>query len=138
MQLTPHFTLEEFTRSDKAKTLGISNEPPPEVVENLRLLCVNVLEPVRVKLGEVIHVNSGYRSPDLNSAVGGVATSHHVTGQAADIELGDCTPESNKRLFEAIRDGEGHWTQLIDERNYGWVHVSYVSGNLKRQVLHLK
>ena len=85
IRLSEHFTLEEFVRSRKAQARGIKNEPPEEAVGWMKKLCQQVLEPVRLAWGQPIFVNSGYRSPELNSAVGGVPNSQHCLGQAADI-----------------------------------------------------
>ena len=100
-QLTPHFKLSEFTKSSTATARKIDNTPSQEVISNLKALCQNVLEPLRAyvnesspskgdKRGSVpIIIGSGYRSPALNKAVGGVANSQHMTGEAADIHLPD-------------------------------------------------
>ena len=85
MKLTEHFTLEEFQRSAKAAELGIENRVPEGLVANLRHLCEEVLEPLREHFGEAVYVTSGYRCPQLNKAVGGVANSQHMRGEAADI-----------------------------------------------------
>ena len=86
MNLTQHFTLAEMIRSGAAVRLNISNEPSAEVVENLRLLCENILEPLRRRFG-VIRITSGYRCQALNQAVGGVGHSQHLCGEAADIHV---------------------------------------------------
>ena len=85
--------------------------------------------------GKAITVNSGYRCSKLNAAVGGAKTSQHMRGEAADITAGSKT--ENKKLFELIRDNLP-FDQLIDESNYSWVHVSYVSTSKNRkQILSL-
>lgn len=86
MQLSPNFTLEEFTRNSR----GFVNKPSPEVVERLRWLCVFVLEPLRAHFNCPIKITSGYRSPELNAIVGGEATSFHLADgdrAAADIQI---------------------------------------------------
>ena len=85
MQLSEHFTLSEFTRSATASARGIDNTPSPEAIDNLRALCREVLEPLRRQLDRPVVISSGYRSPKLNKLVGGVRTSQHMTGEAADI-----------------------------------------------------
>ena len=85
-----HFTLKEFVKSDTARRLGIDNTPSPQVEERLRQLVDYVLDPLREAYGKPIYVNSGYRCPALNRAVGGVAHSQHLTGEAADITGGNC------------------------------------------------
>ena len=89
LQLTTHFTLSEFIRSEKAQSKGIDNTPSLEAVSNLQYLCQQVLEPLRVWLGKPVVINSGYRCSQLNHLVGGVSNSQHQTGEAADIRLPD-------------------------------------------------
>lgn len=84
--LTPHFTLAEFVRSGVAIRHNIANTPTPNAINNLRLLCENVLEPLRRRFG-VIRITSGYRCEELNNMVGGKPNSQHLLGQAADIHL---------------------------------------------------
>ena len=87
--LTPHFKLSEFIKSSTATARKIDNTPSQEVISNLQVLCQNVLEPLREYFNCPIIIGSGYRSPALNKAVGGVANSQHMTGEAADIHLPD-------------------------------------------------
>ena len=137
MQLTENFSLNEMIKSETALRQGLDNTPPDDVVENLRLLCEQVLQPLRVAYGRGIKVNSGYRSPDVNAAVGGSRTSDHCKGQAADIEIPGV---ANYDLAKYISD-YFQFTQLILEfytpgiPDSGWVHVSYDPKNLKRQVM---
>ena len=124
----------ELTRSAEAVRRGIDNVPPPEVKVRLSALITRLLDPVRELWGGPITVNSGFRCPVLNKAVGGVPSSQHVRGEAADITVG--SPEENRRLFELIRTSGLDFDQLIDERNYAWLHLSYSTRN-RKQVLHL-
>lgn len=87
MTITPHFTLEELTSSATATRKGIDNSPSTQAVINLALLCVYLLEPIRSYAGRPIVITSGYRCKALNTAVGGVAGSYHLTGHAADIRI---------------------------------------------------
>ena len=87
--LSEHFRLTEFTTSLVAVTRRIDNTPPLSAVSNLQQLCLHVLEPLRAHLGHAVRINSGYRSPRLNAAVGGVKTSDHTRGCAADIFIPD-------------------------------------------------
>lgn len=121
MNLTKDFTLEELIHSDAAVKNGISNLPTDEIVYNLTALAQDVLQPVRDALGAPIKINSGYRSLDVNSLIGGKSTSQHIKGEAADIE---CESLGNKVLFEKIKE-LGVFDQLIDEKNLSWVHVSH-------------
>lgn len=129
------FTIKELTRSTTAEAKKIDNTPTKEAEANLTELINKVLDPLRRAYGNPITVTSGYRSPRLNAAVGGVKTSQHQKGQAADITAG--SPEENKRLFDLAQELKLPFCQLIDEKRYRWVHISYDKNNAKRQVLHL-
>jgi zinc D-Ala-D-Ala carboxypeptidase len=137
MKLTQHFSLEEMTKSQTASRKGIDNTAPPEVVENLKALCENVLEKIRIHFGKPLSINSGYRGPKLNKAIGGAKNSQHMTGQAADIEM---VGMDNKILFCWIKDNL-EFDQLILEYykpgipDSGWVHVSWNSNGNRKQVL---
>ena len=128
MRLSKDFTLSEFTDTDT----GLPNEPGQEEIRNLKLLVQKVLQPARNKFG-VINVTSGYRSPEVNSAVGGSATSDHVHGRAADIQCEDMAT-----VFNYIRKYLP-FKQLIWEFGTdvqpGWIHVSYDVLNNRGEVL---
>ena len=113
-----YFTIRELTKSTTAIKKGIDNTPTREVTSNLIYLIDNILDPLREAWGEPLIVTSGYRSPKLNKAVGGSATSQHVKGQAADIRTLKDTPEENKRLFELVQKLGLPFDQLINEYNY--------------------
>lgn len=131
-----YFTIAEMCKSETADRKGIDNRCNKEHVERLKALIENVLDPLREKYGKPIIVNSGYRSPELNKAVGGSATSDHMKGCAADITGGN--PSENKKLFYMIQSLGLSFDQLIDEKNFAWVHVSYRSENENRkQILAL-
>lgn len=137
MQLTENFSLNEMIKSETALRHGLDNTPNEEVINNLRLLCEHVLQPLRTAYGRGIKVNSGYRAPEVNAAVGGSRTSDHCKGQAADIEIPGI---ANYDLAHYISQ-YFNFTQLILEfytpgiPDSGWVHVSYDPVNLKRQVM---
>jgi zinc D-Ala-D-Ala carboxypeptidase len=128
MLLSRNFTLAELTDTDT----GIANNPSQEEIRNLKLLVQKVLQPVRDKFG-VINVTSGYRSPGVNSAVGGSATSDHVHGRAADIQCEDMAT-----VFKYIRKNLP-FKQLIWEFGTDaqpkWIHVAYDANNNKGEVL---
>lgn len=129
-----YFTIEELTRSATATTRGIDNTPTPEIKANLERLVDKVLDGLREIYGKPITVNSGYRCPELNKAVGGSKTSDHVKGFAADLTGG--SKQENEKIFNIIRDNFA-WTQLINERDFSWVHVSYNPNRLRKQVLKM-
>lgn len=132
-----HFTMGEMMRSDTADRRGIDNRCSKEDAERLKKLIENVLDPLREAYGKPIKVNSGYRCPELNKAVGGSKTSDHMKGCAADIVGTPNTKSENKRLFELVKSLDLPFDQLIDEKNLSWVHVSYREGNNRKQVLAL-
>lgn len=138
MQLSPNFSLAEFTRSQTAARLGIRNTPSSASIEAMRRLCTELLEPIRTRVGGPVVLNSGYRSAALNRAIGGSATSQHSKGEAADIERPGM---SNFDLASAILASGLAFDQLILEAyvpgkpGSGWVHVSFRQGANRRQVL---
>ena len=137
MKLTENFSLSELTKSQTAERKGIDNTPSPEHQENLKLLCESVLQPVRDHFGKVVTISSGYRSPELCTAIGSKITSQHAKGQAADFEIFGV---SNKTLADYI-DSELHYDQLIleywneSDPNSGWVHCSFSEGQNRKQYL---
>lgn len=130
-----YFSFQEMERSDTAVRYAIDNTIPERLKNNVAGLVDNVLDPLREAWGRPLAVSSGYRCPSLNKAVGGAATSHHMKGMAADITTGNKV--DNRRLFQLIINLKLPFTQLIDERDFSWVHVSYDPENVKRQVLKL-
>lgn len=116
------FTLGEFCISNTAARKGIDNTPPNPIIENIKALCTNILDPLRRKAAKPIVISSGYRCPRLNVAVGGASTSQHVKGQAADLIIPGMTIEE---VCAIVRDLKLPFDQLIDEFGQ-WTHVSYV------------
>lgn len=142
--LSPHFRLSEFTRSATASKYGINNTLDPnnplhaEIINNLRKLCVNVLEPLRVAMGVPITIGSGYRCTQLNKAVGGVAHSMHLTGLAADIHIPDNA--TGRKWMEWIIDNCEFYKIIWEtaDKKHFWIHVSYLEGeNLNHVVSYL-
>ena len=117
-----YFTIEELCQSNTASRLKIDNKPDAKAIANLTALGDNVLDPLRVWLGHPITPTCAYRCPQLNKAVGGVANSQHLTGQAADLSLG--SKDLNKKMYDYIRT-HLPYDQLINEYDFRWVHVSY-------------
>lgn len=130
-----YFTINELCKSDTARAKGIDNTPSAEVVKNLTQLVDVVLDPLRKNWGAPLRVNSGYRCPALNKAVGGSAKSDHLYGYAADITAGSV--EKNKELFKLVQKLNLPFRQLIDENNFSWVHISYNPKDIKKQILYL-
>ena len=127
-----YFTNNELTDSETAKRLRIKNEPTKEQWINLFAIRDNVLNPLREKFGKPIRITSGFRSPELNKAVGGKPTSQHTKGEAVDIVADD-----NKALFDLIKSNFD-FDQLLNEHDYSWIHVSYRKSGNRNQVLHIK
>lgn len=130
-----YFTFTEFERSATATRFGIDNTMPKEAKKNVAALVDTVLDPLREAWGKPIIVNSGYRCPELNKAVGGSKSSHHLRGMAADITTGNRV--ENRRLFQLVMELGLPFTQLIDESNFSWVHVSLDRNDIRKQVLKL-
>jgi len=137
MKLTENFTLSEMVKSETALRHGLDNTPGDTEIANLKRLAENVLQPIRNHYKTGVKVNSGFRHPNVNAAVGGSKTSDHCRGQAADIEIPGI---ANAALAEWISK-HLKFTQLILEAytkgipDSGWVHVSYNPDNLKCEVL---
>ena len=137
MKLSLNFSLAEMIKSETALRKELDNTPGDKEVANLTALVVNVLQPVRDAFGKGVKVNSGFRHPEVNAAVGGSRTSDHCKGQAADIEIPGV---ANADLAQWIVDN-CEFRQVILEfytpgiPDSGWVHVSYVEGDNKKQVL---
>lgn len=129
-----YFTIKELCHSLTAIQKGIDNTPNSEIVNNLKQLILYILDPLRERYGKPINVNSGYRCKKLNDVVKGSKTSQHIKGLAADITAG--SKKENKILFDLIIEMNLPFDQVIDEKNFSWVHVSF-SKNPRKQILHL-
>lgn len=131
MDLSPHFTLHELTVSEYAARNGIANVPMPEDIVCLSELCMFVLEPLRRQLQKPVNVTSGFRSVELNRAIGGAENSQHCRGQAADIHVKGMSTES---LFQTIIKSGIEFDQCILEFN-SWVHISWNTGKNRKELL---
>ena len=137
MNLSANFTLNELTKSETATRLDLDNTPNEEQIESLRLLCENILQPVRDHFGKPVKISSGFRAPAVNQATGGSATSDHCRGQACDFEIeGLSNPDVATWIMENLT-----YSQLILEfyvqgqPNSGWIHCSYNPEKLIKQEL---
>ena len=134
--ISKHISKKEGVYSNTAIRRGIDNTPNKEQLKNMELLAEKIFEPLRVHIGGPIKINSFFRSPELNTAIGGSATSQHCKGQAIDIDdtFGRMT---NAEMYHWIKE-HLDFDQMIwefgDDDNPDWVHVSYVSpeGNRNR------
>ena len=132
-----YFSINELTSSATALREGIDNRPNKCAYHLLHVLVQQLLDPIREAWGEPIVVSSGYRCKELNTLIGGVKNSHHILGCAADIIAGNRA--DHRKLFRLIvkmqQEGRIKFTQLILEGDGRWIHISYVPGNLKCQVI---
>jgi len=129
-----YFKLIEFTQSETAKRLNIENSPNGSDIHNIVQLIKNVLIPAREWLGHPIYITSGYRSRNLNAAVGGVLASQHCTGHAADIT---CSPKQLQLLYNYIANTLD-FDQLIYYIGKNFIHVSYVTHRTNRKQIIVK
>jgi len=135
VKLSPHFRLSEMIRSDTARARGFYQVPPPAVVERLRELAGELLEPVRASVGP-LRVTSGYRRPRVNAAVGGSSTSAHMSGWAADVVPVRGTPGQIMRLLHGAGQALA-WDQAI--LYAGHVHLGLrrpATGEQRRQLIY--
>jgi hypothetical protein len=134
MSISKHISYKEGVYSRTATRLGIKNNPNAEQMENMITIAEEVFEPLRAYVGGPIKINSFFRSPELNKAIGGSGKSQHCHGQAIDLDdtFGRCT---NAEMFEFIKkhlDFDQIIWEFGDEDNPDWVHVSYVSPDQNR------
>ena len=143
MQLSKNFSLAELTKSQTAERAGLDNNPSEGEVENLRLLCERVLQPVRDHFNHVVTISSGYRSEILSRKIGSSSKSFHCKGMAADFEIfGVPNNEVSDWIKQNLMFKElilEFWTP--GEPNSGWVHCAYdpeVNGNTKEYLMAIK
>ena len=137
MELSKSFTLNELTKSQEATRLGIDNIPNEEQIQNLKILCEKILQPLRDYYGMPVSISSGYRSVALCEAIGSSAKSQHTKGQAADFEIFGV---ANKDVADFIVQNLEYDQCILEfwnenEPNSGWVHCSYSSNNNRKQYL---
>ena len=144
MRLSKNFTLKELTRSNTALRLGIDNEPSKEGIYKLTLLATEVLQPLRDCLG-ALRITSGYRSPELNKAIGGSTKSQHCKYEAVDLQYFKRGKMDNIKIYQALKElglpfdqvilEFGDATQYIDPNNPAWIHLSYTISDNRCQEL---
>ena len=137
MNISEHISLKEALRSNTAKRLGIDNMPNNETLITMQITAQHVFEPLRNHFNEPIYISSFYRSPELNTAIGGSTKSQHCKGEAIDID-DVYSKATNADFFNYIKD-RLDFDQLIwefgDDDQPDWVHVSYSIGNNRRRIL---
>ena len=138
MKLSENFTLQELIYSDTAVRMGIDNKPNDETVKNLKILCENILEPIRSHFKAPVVVSSGYRSEAVCLAVGSSSKSQHIKGQAVDFEIFGIP---NKDVTDWVVQNLDYDQCILEfwndkEPNSGWVHCSYSKDNNRKQYLN--
>jgi zinc D-Ala-D-Ala carboxypeptidase len=132
MRLSKNFVLSEITRSSTAARLGINNGPDKEHLQNIQYLITQIIQPMRDDLGP-IRISSGYRSPVLNSTIGGSNKSQHCKGQALDLQFWEGGKMNNKKIYDWIIDSGLEFDQMINEFDFAWIHLSLkIEGNRKQ------
>ncbi len=137
MKLSANFELAELTKSQVAERKGIPNNPSPDQIDNLKSLCINVLQPIRSEFDKPVIISSGFRSAELCIAIGSKPTSQHAEGKAADLEIPGV---DNMELAMWIKNNL-NFDQLIlefykdGEPNSGWIHVSWSGDENRNQTL---
>jgi len=137
VNLSPHFTLEEACKSQRAERMGISNSPDADTLDRMIAVAENILEPVRAHFGKPVIINSFYRSPEVNKAIGSKPGSQHVKGEAVDFEIPGI---DNAAVARWVRDNLT-FDQCILEfykpgiPDSGWVHVSYKAEGCRQECL---
>jgi zinc D-Ala-D-Ala carboxypeptidase len=123
MKLSEHFTFEELTRTDIRRLQDANREMGKVYIPELRMLCVNLLEPLRVKFCTPIIVHSGYRCAELNREIGGSPTSQHIQGKAVDFTCHGWDDAELKKAFHLIASSRINFHQLLLE--HGCIHISH-------------
>ena len=137
MKLSQHFSYQEFIKSQTAARKGIKNEPDDAQLYNMKMICANILEPVRVHFDKPVIITSGFRSPELCVAIGSSTNSQHAKGEAADFEI----PGVDNRELALYIKNELDYDQLIlefykdNEPTSGWIHCSYSTNHNRQQSL---
>jgi hypothetical protein len=129
------FQIQDLIKSNTASASRINNMPNQAAMQNLQYLLNNVINPISNNFPYPIRISSGYRSPQLNAAVRGAQNSQHMLGQAADITTGN--RQSNQQLFNWIINSGINFDQIIDEKGYQWLHISFNPNGCRKSVLHL-
>ena len=144
MKLSKNFTLQELTKSNTALRLGIDNTPSKEGIMKLTILAISVLQLLRDRIG-ALRITSGYRSPQLNTAIGGSNKSQHTKCEAVDIQYVKRGRMDNLLIYQALIDLDIDFDQCIlefgdstatsDPTSPAWIHLSYKITDNRKQVL---
>ena len=137
MKLSQHFSYQEFIKSQTASRKGIKNEPDDAQLYNMKMICANILEPVRDNFGGPVIITSGFRSPELCVAIGSSTNSQHAKGEAADFEI---PGTSNKDVADWIHENLVYDQLILEffdgkDPNSGWIHCSHKGNDNRKQYL---
>ena len=134
MRLSKNFTLSEVTRSNTARRLGIDNTPKNHHLKSMQRLITNLIQPMRDALGP-IRITSGYRSPELNRAIGGSKKSQHSKAEAVDIQFWSEGQMKNQIIYDWVLKSDIEFDQMINEFDFAWIHISLKEKNNRKEVL---
>jgi hypothetical protein len=134
MKLSKNFSRAEIEHSNTAKRLGISNEMSEEHLENMQRLIDNLIQPMRDALGP-IRISSGYRSKELNRAIGGSNNSQHSKAEALDLQFWKEGKMNNKVIYDWVIDSGIEFDQMINEFDFSWIHISLKSKENRKEIL---
>jgi D-alanyl-D-alanine dipeptidase len=134
MKLSKNFTRAEIEHSNTAKRLGIKNEMSEKHLKNMQVLIDELIQPMRDALGP-IRISSGYRSPQLNQAIGGSTRSQHSKGQALDVQFWSGGKMNNKIIYDWILESGIEFDQMINEFDFAWIHISMKDSKNRKSVL---
>ena len=134
MRLSKNFVLSEITRSNTAKRLGIKNEPTKKHLVNIQRLVTELIQPMRDALGP-IRISSGYRSPQLNRAIGGSTKSQHCKAEALDLQFWKDGKMCNEEIYNWVLKSGLEFDQMINEFDFSWIHISLKEERNRKQVL---
>ena len=134
MRLSKNFTLSEVTRSNTARRLGIDNTPKNHHLKSMQRLITNLIQPMRDALGP-IRITSGYRSPELNRAIGGSKKSQHSKAEAVDIQFWSEGQMKNQMIYDWVLRSGVEFDQMINEFDFAWIHISLKEKDNRKEVL---
>ena len=133
MRLSKNFTLSEVTRSNTARRLGIDNTPKNHHLKSMQRLITNLIQPIRDALGP-IRITSGYRSPELNRAIGGSKKSQHSKAEAVDIQFWSEGQMKNRIIYDWVLKSGIEFDQMINEFDFAWIHISLKEKTRKTKI----